>query len=649
MMRACVVFACTTLCAAAPRRFQSPTGACDVPPTTGGPRGCRAAAAAGNGWRRHVQRALLALDDAVVASAKTPVELRPPRCAPGKVRGQIQRQDGTTKVDTTTSREGAGATARTRLAAFAEDPVDRHARSALRRMDDGGLELVMVGDSLNAESVTALGCAGAPDGYDGAALRPLHAHVPFDKTPYTPEQWTVPKERGKVERDGLPIHAAADCCSAKPTVVVANIGIWYQCCEHNKPLNVSTYARDLAALAAFLEAVCANSHHVCLLRGTTAQSTFVRRTSTGTTATTRAARPTILVGASRRRRACRRAGATASCATCSRQRGAGQRTSSSFRWNIYRDLSWMRIPTPTARTTRSHRSTGNRSGGRSISRSGIGSRLSNRSTRLPKDGASSASRAWSFRIRASTGGRSSSRSRSLPPTPLGTSRPSGPSGRPLVRPALQFVPSPTVTARRASQPSAVGRQSRPRPRVRRPGHPLWRRPSRRGSDAAGGRPRLAPGSRRRTRRRGGRAACRRAAARRPPAPRRASTTGFRAHAICRSSTRTASATCLETKPCSSSATRRCIRPRRCLRTPSRAANASTGSPSACRISSRPPRGPSGAPVGTIMSRGWHRISQFLARDRTGRSSGPKRRMSPRFGTCRRACGASRGRFLRGKR
>ena len=272
MMRARIVFACTTLCAAAPRRFQSPTGACDVPPATGGPRGCRAAAAAGNGWRRHVQRALLALDDAVVASAKTPVELRPPRCAPGKVRGQIQRQDGTTKVDTTTSREGAGATARTRLAAFAEDPVDRHARSALRRMDDGGLELVMVGDSLNAESVTALGCAGAPDGYDGAALRPLHAHVPFDKTPYTPEQWTVPRERGKVERDGLPIHAAADCCSAKPTVVVANIGIWYQCCEHNKPLNVSTYARDLAALAAFLEAVCANSHHVCLLRGTTAQS-----------------------------------------------------------------------------------------------------------------------------------------------------------------------------------------------------------------------------------------------------------------------------------------------------------------------------------------------------------------------------------------
>ena len=271
-MRACIVFACTTLCAAAPRRFQSPTGACDVPPATGGPRGCRAAAAAGNGWRRHVQRALLALDDAVVASAKTPVELRPPRCAPGKVRGQTQRQDGTTKVDATTSREGAGATARTRLAAFAEDPVDRHARSALRRMDDGGLELVMVGDSLNAESVTALGCAGAPDGYDGAALRPLHAHVPFDKTPYTPEQWTVPKERGKVERDGLPIHAAADCCSAKPTVVVANIGIWYQCCEHNKPLNVSTYARDLAALAAFLEAVCANAHHVCLLRGTTAQS-----------------------------------------------------------------------------------------------------------------------------------------------------------------------------------------------------------------------------------------------------------------------------------------------------------------------------------------------------------------------------------------
>ena len=82
----------------------------------------------------------------------------------------------------------------------------------------------------------------------------------------------MPRERGKVERDGLPIHAAADCCSAKPTVVVANIGIWYQCCEHNKPLNVSTYARDLAALAAFLEAVCANSHHVCLLRGTTAQS-----------------------------------------------------------------------------------------------------------------------------------------------------------------------------------------------------------------------------------------------------------------------------------------------------------------------------------------------------------------------------------------
>ena len=127
MMRACIVFACTTLCAAAPRRFQSPTGACDVPPATGGPRGCRAAAAAGNGWRRHVQRALLALDDAVVTSAKTPVELRPPRCAPGKVRGQIQRQDGTTKVDATTSREGAGATARTRLAAFAEDPVDRHA------------------------------------------------------------------------------------------------------------------------------------------------------------------------------------------------------------------------------------------------------------------------------------------------------------------------------------------------------------------------------------------------------------------------------------------------------------------------------------------------------------------------------------------
>ena len=83
-------------------------------------------------------------------------------------------------------------------------------------MDDGGLELVMVGDSLNAESVTALGCAGAPDGYDGAALRPLHAHVPFDKTPYTPEQWTVPKERGKVERDGLPIHAGRTAAQPSP-------------------------------------------------------------------------------------------------------------------------------------------------------------------------------------------------------------------------------------------------------------------------------------------------------------------------------------------------------------------------------------------------------------------------------------------------
>ena len=266
MARACVAVACLTLCTAA--KVQSPTGACDVPPAMGGPRGCRAAAAAGDGWRRHVQRALLGLDDAVVASARTPVEPRSPKCVPGRVRGQVQRQDGTIKKDATTSRE-SNATARTRLAAFVGDAVDRHARSALQRMDAGGFELVMVGDSLNAESVNALGCAGAPELYEGG--RPFIMNVPLDETPYTLDQWTVPRERGKVERDGLPIHKAADCCSAKPTVVVANIGIWYQCCENNKPFNVSTYARDLAALAAFLEAVCANSHHVCLLRGTTAQ------------------------------------------------------------------------------------------------------------------------------------------------------------------------------------------------------------------------------------------------------------------------------------------------------------------------------------------------------------------------------------------
>ena len=137
---------------------------------------------------------------------------------------------------------------------------------------------------------------------------------------------------------------------------------------------------------------------------------------------------------------------------------------------------------------------------------------------------SSASRAWSFRIRASTGGRSPPGAGRCPPPArhLETERTERSTACP---PALQFVPSPTVTARRASQPvRSAGSRDLDRASAAR-GTRLAP-PVAPGSDAAGGRPRLAPGSR--TRRRGGRAACRRAAARRPPAPRRASTTGFRA-------------------------------------------------------------------------------------------------------------------------